>query len=470
MLLSERFAAGSGRVSDAPAARADTSRRPRSLPVTSTSLIGRAQDIAQVVKLLETPGVRLVTLTGPGGIGKTRMAIAVAERLDERFPRGALFVQLASVAQPELVLSHIAAAVGTPVEGARAPLDALVEHFADTPTLLVLDNLEQVVGVAPELDQLLARCAGLQILATSRTALRLRAEREFPVSPLTVPSLSDPPPLEELGSSPAVQLFVNRAKGVRYDFALTGDNALAVAEDARQLDGLPLAIELAAARTRLLEPKALLARLGSRLDALGTGPVNLPERQRTLRAVVEWSLGLLDEAEQHVLATLSVFVDGWTVEAAARVADLSEDRALNLLDVLAGHSLVTVQAIDVGPRFSMLALIRELASERLAKRPDLADVERRHAEYFGALVENADWPAERQAEWAARMRTEEGNLRVAIRWFLAHDIAPVAAHLPHPLVVLADAETGCRRVERGSKSFWLAPAPWTIARERSCSW
>jgi predicted ATPase len=176
----------------------------------------------------------------------------------------------------------------------------------------------------------------------------------------------------------------------------------------------------------------LLARLGSRLDALGVGPVDLPERQRTLRATVEWSVGLLTETEKHMLATLSIFVDGWTIDATMHVADLPEDQTLDLLDTLAGHSLVNVDATDAGPRFHMLASVRELAAELLAAGDDLVDVERRHAEYFGALVENADWPAERQAEWAERLRTEEENLRVAIRWFLAHDIAP----LPHIFRIL----------------------------------
>ena len=304
-------------------------------------------------------------------------------------------------------------------------MDVLVEQFAETPTLLVLDNLEQVVGVAPDLDRLLARCPGLEILATSRTVLRLRAEREYAVGPLTVPVFSGRAPIEQLASLPAVQLFVDRAQAVRYDFALTDANALAIVEICRRLDGLPLAIELAAARVRLLEPDALLARLGSRLDALGTGPVDLPERQRTLRATVEWSVGLLDDAEEHMLATLSIFVEGWTVEAAVHVSGLTEDRTLDLLDSLAGHSLVSVDATVVGPRFRMLAAIREFAAERLAAGADLADVERRHAEYFGALVENADRPAERQVEWAERLRTEEGNLGVAIRWFFTHDITPL---------------------------------------------
>ena len=433
LLLSERFAAADSRADrSAPPASNGDQRGPRSLPVTSTTLIGREHDIVEVSKLLAKPDVRLITLTGPGGVGKTRLAIAVGERLDDRYPRGTEFVALASIAAPELVLPRIAAAVGATIEGVRSPLDVLVEQFAQTPTLLVLDNLEQVVGVAPELDQLLIRCPGLEILATSRTVLRLRAEREYPVGPLTVPVFSGRAPIEQLASSPAVQLFVDRAQAVRYDFALTDANAPAIGEICRRLDGLPLAIELAAARSRLLEPDALLARLGSRLDALGTGPVDLPERQRTLRATVEWSVGLLDDAEEQMLGTLSIFVEGWTVESAVHVSGLTEDRTLDLLDSLAGHSLVGVDATAVGPRFRMLAAIQELAAERLAARADLAGVERRHAEYFGALVENADWTAERQAEWAERLRTEEGNLGVAIRWFFTHDITP----LPHIFLIL----------------------------------
>jgi predicted ATPase len=433
LLLSERFTTANSHADRSASPASNTDRRgPRSLPVTSTSLIGRERDIVEVSKLLEMPDVRLVTLTGPGGIGKTRLAIAVGERLDDRYPRGTVFVPLASIAQTDLVLPRIAAAVGATIEGARPPVDVLVEHFAATPTLLVLDNLEQVVDVAPELDQLMARCPGLEVLATSRTVLRLRAEREYPVSALTVPVFSERPPMEQLVSLPAVQLFVDRAQAIRYDFAPTEDNTLDVVEICRRLDGLPLAIELAAARIRLLEPGALLARLGSRLDALGTGPVDLPERQRTLRATVEWSIGLLDDAEQHMLATLSIFVEGWTVDAAMYVSGLTENRTLDLLDALAGHSLVNVDATDAGPRFRMLESIRELAAERLVASADLAEVERRHAEYFGALVENTDWPAERQAEWAERWRTDEENLRIAIRWFFTHDIAP----LPHIFRIL----------------------------------
>jgi predicted ATPase len=428
LLLSERFAStgsvDASEVADRPI--------PRSLPVTSTSLIGRAQDITAVSTLLQSADARLVTLTGPGGVGKTRLAIAVAEGLQDHYPGGTAFVQLASVDEPALVLPRIATTLGATLDAGRPALDVLLERLAGAPTLLVLDNLEQVVGVAPDVDSLLSRCAGVAILATSRTTLRIRAEREYPVGPLTVPSFTHRPTGDEVAALPAVQLFVDRARAVRYDFTLTEDAARAVAEICRRLDGLPLAIELAAARTRLLTPAALLSRLGRRLDALGSGPVDLPERQRTLRATVEWSVGLLAGAEQELLATLSVFADGWTVEAAVSVAGLPEDQALNLLDVLSGHSLVTIDVTDAGPRFRMLAAVREFAADRLAARADVADVEQRHAAYFGGLVENADWPAERQGEWAAQLRTEEENLRAAIRWFLAHDIAP----LPHIFRIL----------------------------------
>lgn len=289
-----------------------------------------------------------------------------------------------------------------------------------------------MTGAATELDQLLAACPDLTILATSRTVLRLRAEREYPVKALMVPVFAERPPLEELTALPAVRLFVDRARAVRHDFNLDDTNAAAVMEICRRLDGLPLAIELAAARTRVLAPVALLARLEHVLDALGTGPVDLPERQRTLRATVEWSFGLLDDLERELVEALSVFADGWSIDAATRVAARTEDETLDLLDALAGHSLVSVVADNGGPRFRMLATVRELAAERLAAGNAGTRVARRHAEYFAELVTDVSWPAERQVEWADRLGVEEENLRVAIRWFFTHDITP----LPHLFRVL----------------------------------
>ena len=431
LLLSERFAAPVATA--APAAAAAVEIRPprRSLPTPSTTLLGRDDDVAKLSSLLESPDVRLVTLTGPGGIGKTRLAIAVGAALDGA-GRRTEFVPLASITDPALVLRRVAEAVGAPIEGTRSALDTLIEHLAQIPTLLVLDNLEQVTGAAIELDQLLAVCPNVTILATSRTVLRLRAEREYPVQVLMVPAFAEPPPLEELAALPAVRLFVDRARAVRHDFTLDDTNAAAVTEICRRLDGLPLAIELAAARTRVLAPVALLARLEHVLDSLGTGPADLPERQRTLRATVEWSFGLLDDMERGLVEALSVFADGWTLDAAARVVALTEDETLDLLDALAGHSLVSVVADDGGPRFRMLVTVRELAAERLAAGDAGGEVARRHAEYFADLVVDASWPAERQAEWADRVGVEEENLRVAIRWFFAHDITP----LPHMFRVL----------------------------------
>ena len=427
LLLSERFATPSSAVAAAPSVAPATTATPptrHSLPTPSTSLIGREASVAELSSLLESPDVRLVTLTGPGGIGKTRLAIAVGASLDGP-ELHVEFVPLATITDPALVLTRVAAAVGAPIEGTRSALDTLIEFFAQRPTLLVLDNLEQVTGVATELDQLLVASPDVRILATSRTVLRLSAEREYPVEALTVPAFAGSPSLEELAALPAVRLFVDRARAVRHDFALDDSNAAAIAEICRRLDGLPLAIELAAARTRLLPPVTLLTRLENVLDALGTGPVDLPERQRTLRATVEWSFGLLNDSERELVEALSVFADGWTLDAAARVAALTEDETLDLLDALAGHSLVSVVANDDGPRFRMLATVRELAAERLAAGDAGTEVARRHAEYFAEFVTDTSWPAERQVEWADRLGVEEENVRVAIRWFFTHDITPL---------------------------------------------
>jgi predicted ATPase len=425
-LLSERFAAA--RPPAAPPAQVG-SRGPRPLPVSGTSLVGRGKAIDEVAGLVAQPGVRLVTLTGPGGVGKTRLAVAAGERLRDRFGAGAVFIPLAAVTDPGQVLDRIGRAVGADVSGTSSPLELLAERFGDGAWLLILDNLEQVVSAAADLGELLARCPAVTMLATSRTALGLRAEREYPVPPLPQPADPAMAPVEELAASPAVALFVDRARAVRPGFALTKGNAAAVAGICRRLEGLPLAIELAAARTRLLDPEALLGRLSRSLDALGTGAVDLPERQRTLRATVEWSVGLLDDAELSLLETVAVFVDGWTIDAAAQVAQLAEDRALELSEALARHSLVYLDSSGPGPRSRMLETIRAFVAERLTARPDIAGVRCRHAEYYRALAERADRPLRGagHGEWLERLEAEEGNLAAAVRWYLDHDMAP----LPH---------------------------------------
>jgi predicted ATPase len=429
VLLSERFAAAGRPMRVAPG----PPRGLGPLPVSTTTLVGRGQAIGEVAGLLARPGARLVTLTGPGGVGKTRFAVAVAERLRGRPWANVMFVSLAAVTEPGLVLPGIGRAVGADL--ARTPLDAVAERLGDEQWLLVLDNLEQVVGAAADLGQLLARCPGVVILATSRTVLGLRAEREYPVLPLPVSATADPSavPVDELMAWPAVALFVDRAQAVRPDFALTQTNAAAVAEICRRLEGLPLAIELAAARTRLLDPVALLARLTASLDVLSTSAVDLPGRQQTLRATVQWSVSLLDDAERSLLETAAVFTDGWTIQAAAQVADLTEDAALELSETLARHSLIYV---DSGPpsRPRMLETIRAFVAEQLAARPDAGQIRRRHADYYRILAEQAD-PALRGAghgQWLERLDAEAGNLAVAVRWYLDHDRGP----LPHLLRVL----------------------------------
>ena len=433
VLLSERFSAAGGPA----AAPRPGGRGPRPLPVSTTSLLGRERAIDKVAGLVERPGVRLVTLTGPGGVGKTRLAVAVGERLRDRFGAGTVFVPLESVTDPGLVLAAIGRAAGADLAGTGSPVEALAATFGDGAWLLILDNLEQVVQAAPDLGELLTRCPQLEMLVTSRTVLGLRAEREYPVPPLPLPADPTTMPLEELESWPAVALFTDRARAVRPGFALTKGNAAAVAEICRRLEGLPLAIELAAARIRLLDPPALLDRLAASLDALGTGAVDLPARQHTLRATVEWSVGLLTGDERSLLEVTAVFTDGWTIQAAAAVAAVEEDRALKLSEALARHSLIYADSTDLGPRSRMLETVRAFMAERLAARPDADQVGRRHAGYYRALAEQADRPLRTagRGEWPERLErldAEAGNLAAAVSWYLAHDPGP----LPHLFRVL----------------------------------
>jgi predicted ATPase len=434
VLLSERFTA-SPAASGAP--QRVEGRRP--LPASATSLLGREQAIGEVAALVTGPQVRLVMLTGPGGVGKTRLALAAGEQLRDRFGGGTAFVPLGAVSDPGLALAAIGRAVGADLSGAGPLLDALVEQvWADT-WLVILDNLEHLADVAHNLDELLTRCPDLRLLATSRMVLGLQAEREFPVPPLQLPPDPDTASLDDLAASPAVALFVDRARAVRHDFALTAANAAAVAQICQRLEGLPLAIELAAARIRLLDPAALQARLCRSLDALGSGAVDAPERQQTLRATVEWSVGLLDDDERSMLEVTAVFTDGWTVDAVAQVAGLSEDRGLELTEALARHSLVQPYGTEPAARSRMLETVREFVAERMDARADADEIRRAHARYYRALVERAAGPLRRGGhdEWAGRLEAEASNLSAAVRWYLDHDRGPLPGMFDALLPVLA---------------------------------
>jgi predicted ATPase len=344
-----------------------------------------------------------------------------------------VFVPLETATRPERVLAGIARAVGADLAGTDSPLQVLVEQLAGSRWLLILDNLEQVLDVTGDLAELLARSSNVAILATSRTVLGLRAERDYPVPPL---SLADDPTAsaETLIASPAVALFVDRARAVRPDFALTTANAAAVAEICRRLEGLPLAIELAAARTRLLDPGELLRRLATSLDALGTGSVDMPQRQQTLRDTVQWSVDLLDEDERSLLETMAIFADGWTIDAAGQVAGLAEDQVLDLSGALERSSLIQLDNTEPGPRLRMLNIIRRFIAERLAARPDAGEIGRRHADYYRAVAEQADRPLRGldQDHAAEGLEPEAANLAATVDWYLAHDRGP----LPHLFRVL----------------------------------
>jgi predicted ATPase/class 3 adenylate cyclase len=302
------------------------------LPLQPTPLIGRENEVSEVCDLLGGEATRLLTLTGPGGIGKTRVALQAAADLLEDFTDGAFFVPLATLTEAELFFSAVAETLGVK-ETAEQPLDeTLKDYLSERRLLLLLDNFEQVLEAAPSVTELLAGAPGLKVLATSRAPLGLYGEHEFPVPPLSMPDLKRPPLLERLTHYEAVRLFLERAQAVKPDFKVTNESAPAVAEICVRLDGLPLAIELAAARIKMLPPKAMLQRLGSRLKLLTSGAHDLPERQRTLRATIEWSHALLDEGEQLLFGRLAVFSGGRTLEAIEAICDAEGDLPVDAFD------------------------------------------------------------------------------------------------------------------------------------------
>ncbi len=407
-------------------------RNRHNLPVQPTPLLGRERDLAAVCAMLRGDD-RLVTLTGPGGIGKTRLGLQVAAELGDAYADGVYYVSLSPVFDANLVPAIVAQALGLRDGGGRTPAEGLSAYLAERAVLLLLDNFEQVADAAPFVAGLLAACPHIKALATSRELLHLRGEQEYPVPPLELPAHSAlniahraAPDVDVLSRYPAVALFIQRARAVKPNFEATSANVAAIAELCARLDGLPLAIELAAAHVKLLSPQAMIPRLAGRLDLLSGGARDLPDRQRTLRNTIDWSYGLLAPEDQMLFRCLSVFSGGWTLEAAEAVFRSVDTPGffrgpdiLEGLGALVDKNLVQQREGDDGePRFTMLQTIRAYAHEQLDASGDADLLHRVHAEYYLELAERAEPHLTRrdQAEWLHRLEREHGNLRAALAW------------------------------------------------------
>ena len=395
------------------------------LPSPPTPLVGREADIAALVATLARPGIRLVTLVGPAGVGKTRLAIQVAAEVAAGFSAGAHFVDLSNVTDVAAVLPTVAGALGVREEAGRPIAASLADALAPLHLLLVLDNAEHLVAAAPSLADLLTVCPGLHIMATSRGRFRVRAEHVVPVQPLTTPGTnSRRRRLDEIAATPAVALFLDRATAADPAFVLTEDNAVDIAEICYRLDGLPLAIELAAARIGVLTPRALLARLDHRLPLLVAGAPDLPARQRTLQDAIAWSVNLLPPVERDVFARVSVFAGGFTLEAAEAVAgDIASDAAspeiLDAVGSLIDKSLLThTRSRTDDSRYGMLQTVREYGQLLLGQQGATDDARQRHARWSAALVEEAErhLTGPEQGRWLDILEVEVDNVRAALDW------------------------------------------------------
>jgi predicted ATPase/class 3 adenylate cyclase len=404
--------------------------RPGNIAASATIFVGRAKELDQLEGLIT--GTRIITLTGPGGAGKTRLAIESGRRMSEHFPDGAFFVQLESIREPQLVPSAISRVLDL-AQKDEDTLDLVTAYLRDRRILLILDNFEQVLRAGPMIAQVAAAGEGSRILITSRAALRLYGEQEFPVPPLSLPDPAHLPPLARVSEFESVQLFIARARSVRPDFAVTNENAAAIAQLCARLDGLPLAIELAAARIKILAPQAILSRLDSHLDVLSAGATNLPERQRTLRAAIAWSYDLLDRPVQQLLQRLSVFSGGATLDAIERVCN--RDRELGIdpfdgLETLVGYNLVRQQEMAAEPRFTLLETIREFGLAQLEAAGERGEIAARHASWVEALVDSSEelLRSGRDAAYE-RIETEYANIQAALRWAIDTGNAPPAQRI-----------------------------------------
>ena len=412
-------------------------------PVFLTQLLGREQDVERVCAFLQRSDVRVLTLMGPGGVGKTRLGLAVAQRLCTSFRDGVCIASLAPIRDHQLVLSTIAQQLEVREEGEQPILNLLIAALRDRQQLLLLDNMEQVVSAAPILAELLAACPGLKLLITSRALLHLQGEHSFLAQPLALPDLAHLPDRKVLAQQAAVALFLERAQAMKPDLSLTADNARAIAEICVRLDGLPLAIELAAARIRLLPPRALLARLAQRLSVLTRGAAPLPERQQTLRKMLQWSYDLLDAFEQRLFRYLSVFVDGFTLEAAEEICGAllndgveAEESVLDGVDSLLEKSLLRLVEWPAGEtRLAMLETIREYGLECLTASGELEIIQQKHATYYQALARKAgaDISSPEKGKWLSLLEREKDNLRAALNWLLEQNEIEQALRLCNDL-------------------------------------
>ena len=410
-----------GLTSQFPPLRSLDAPRANNLPRALTTFVGREAEVTAVRELVRR--YRLVTLTGPGGTGKTRLALRVAAGSLEDFADGVFFVDLSATAEPGLVPSAIAHALGVSERAGVPLMQGLKDHLADSELLLIVDNFEQITAAATLIEKLIRSAERLVVLVTSRVPLHLEGEREFGVTPLRLPDPSRLPDVERLSQFEAVALFIERARAVRHDFVVTNENAPAVAEICVRLDGLPLAIELAAVRVKLLSPQAILSRLGQRLPLLTGGAPDRPDRQRTLRGAIAWSFDLLDDGERALFSQMAVFSGGATVEAVEAVCEAEGgpigDVFEGITSLVDKSLLLRTEAAGGELRVGMLETVREFAGEQLHKRPDATAIHRRHALHFLEFAQEGEKHFMGDPLWLERCERDHDNLRAALRWAIA---------------------------------------------------